>query len=78
MNFIFTSAQETKYLPCHAFLKKYFTASRFVSFLAREHCEKNNSTIPNLGKVFPILGREILHKSSLNQSNLILEAAVSK
>jgi hypothetical protein len=42
------------------------------------HCEKNYSTIPNLGKVFPILGREILHKSSLNQSNLILEAALSK
>ena len=40
------------------------------------HCEKNNSTIPNLGKVFPILGREILHKSSLNQSNRILEAAL--
>ena len=37
MNFIFTFAQETKYLPSHAF-KKYFTAARFVSFLA---CESN-------------------------------------
>ena len=33
------------------------------------HCEKNNTTSPNLGKLLPFFGTEVRHKLNLNQSN---------